>query len=149
MVDVRLVELTKDNWRAVAELKVAPHQEGFVADNLSSIAESQFYPHVTRSVITADGEVAGLAVWGMEPGSGILWLHRFMVASAWQQRGIGTESLRQLVARWSSTPGVRDVKVSYEPTNEIAEALYMRFGFVPGDIAEWGERVATLALTDR
>ena len=36
-----------------------------------------------------------------------------------------------------------------EPDNVVAERLYVSEGFVPGEIADWGERVATLILSDR
>ena len=146
---VTLAELTKDNWQAVAELKVAPGQENFVADNLKSIAESQFYPGTIRKVIEADGEIVGFAVYGTTSGSNQMWLHRFMVDAKHQKRGIGRESLRQMIAIWREIPGLTNVKVSYEPDNAVAEALYVSEGFVPGGIAEWGERVATLVFTDR
>jgi diamine N-acetyltransferase len=149
MPDVQLVELTKDNWQAVADLKVAPDQTGFVADNLTTIAESQFYPNIRRSVIMADGLIVGLAAWGAESDSPVVWLHRFMIAAEHQRRGIGREALRQLVAIWRHLPGIQAVKVSYEPTNSVAEDLYRTFGFVPGGMAEWGERVASLSFTDR
>lgn len=146
---VTLVDLAKDNWRDVANLKVAPGQENFVADNLTTIAETQFYPWVERKVILADGKLAGLAVYGVSPGEAEMWLHRFMIAADQQRKGIGRETLRQLVEIWKSMPGLTCVKLSYEPDNAVAEALYASAGFVPGEIAEWGERVATLTFSDR
>ncbi len=114
---VTLTELTKDNWQAVAGLKVAPGQENFVADNLKSIAESQFYPGTVRKVIEADGEIVGFAVYGTTSGSSQMWLHRFMVDAKHQKRGIGRESLRQMIAIWRAITGLTNVKVSYEPDN--------------------------------
>lgn len=148
MPGIRLVALTKDNWRAVADLKVSPDQTRFVADNLTSIAESQFYPHIERSVITVGDSAVGLAVWGMEPGSSEMWLHRYMIAADHQQKGYGRAALQLLIENWRANPDIRVVKVSYEPDNAVAESLYQEFGFVPGEIAEWDERVATLVITD-
>ncbi|MDQ2683483.1 MAG: GNAT family N-acetyltransferase [Chloroflexota bacterium] len=146
---VTLVDLDKGNWYAAARLKVAPGQETFVADNLTTIAESQFYPWVQRKVIMADGEIVGLAAYGQEPGESELWLQRFMIAGDHQRKGIGREALRQLLGIWKAIPGLTAIKLSYEPDNAVAEALYASAGFVPGEIAEWGERVATLDLTAR
>lgn len=146
---VTLVDLTKDNWRAVADLKVAPGQENFVADNLTSIAESQFYPWVERKVILADGDLAGFAVYGVGPGESEIWLHRFMIGGDQQRKGIGREALRQLIDAWKAMPGLACAKLSYEPDNSVAEALYVSAGFVPGEMAEWGERIATLSFSDR
>ena len=145
---VTLTELTKDNWEAVAALEVHPHQIGFVAPNLRSIAETQFYPWVRRRVILADGFTAGFAVHGTDPESGEHWLHRFMVMAERQGQGIGRAAMRMLVNEWRSNPDISTVVLSYEPSNAVAEKLYTSFGFVPGEISEWGERVARLACPD-
>lgn len=149
MTKVALVELTKDNWQAVAQLQVLPDQKNFVADNLWTIAESQFYPWTHRRVILAHGEIVGFAVYGTMPEDDQLWLHRFMVSGPEQRAGIGRAALRLLIEEWKQIPGLTMVKLSYEPDNAIAERLYVSEGFVPGEIADWGERIATLILTGR
>ena len=149
MTKVALVELTKDNWQAVAQLQVLPDQKDFVADNLWTIAESQFYPWTHRRVILAHGEIVGFAVYGTMPEDDQLWLHRFMVSGPEQRAGIGRAALRLLIEEWKQIPGLTMVKLSYEPDNAIAERLYVSEGFVPGEIADWGERIATLILTGR
>jgi diamine N-acetyltransferase len=149
MTKVALVELTKDNWQAVAQLQVLPDQKNFVADNLWTIAESQFYPWTHRRVILAHGNIVGFAVYGTMPDDDQLWLHRFMVAGSEQRAGIGRAALRLLIEEWKQIPSLTVVKLSYEPDNVVAERLYVSEGFVPGEIADWGERVATLILSDR
>jgi diamine N-acetyltransferase len=146
---VTLTELTKDNWEAVAALDVHPHQRGFVASNLRSIAESQFYPWAKRRVILADGFTAGFIAHGTNPESGEHWLFRFMVMAERQGQGIGREALGLLMAEWRADPEIRTVVLSYEPDNTVAEKLYVSFGFVPGEISEWGERVARLTFDDK
>ena len=149
MPTVTLTELTKDNWEAVAALDVHPHQRGFVAPNLRSIAESQFYPWARRRVILADGFTAGFIVHGTDPESGEHWLHRFMVMAERQGQGIGRDALRILMDEWKSDPEVTTVLLSYEPDNAVAEKLYVSFGFEPGELAEWGERVARLTFPEK
>ena len=146
---VTLTELTKDNWEAVARTKVRPDQENYVASNLHTIAESQFYPWIRRRVIRSDGFTAGFFAYGRDPETGEHWLHRFMVGAEHQGKGIGREALRQLVEEWQADPECAVVHVSYEPDNTVAERLYVSFGFVPGEIAEWGERVARLTFHDK
>ena len=143
---VTFAELTKENWEAVAALEVHPHQVGFVASNLRSIAETQFYPWVRRRVIQADGFTAGFIVHGTDPESGVHWLHRFMVMAERQGQGIGREAMGMLVDEWESDLEIETVLLSYEPENAVAEKLYSSFGFVPGEIAEWGERIARLTF---
>jgi RimJ/RimL family protein N-acetyltransferase len=149
MSKVALVALSKDNWQEVARLEVLPHQKDFVANNLWTIAESQFYPWTFRKVILAHGKIVGFAVYGVMPDDDQMWLHRFMVAGTEQRSGIGKAALRLLIEEWKQIPGLTIVKLSYEPGNDGAEHLYVSEGFVPGEIAEWGERIATLDLTTR
>lgn len=146
---VTFTELTKDNWEAVAALEVHPHQVGFVASNLKSIAETQFYPWTRRRVILADGFTAGFIVHGTDPESGEHWLHRFMVMAERQGQGIGRAAMRMLVDEWRADPEIQTVVLSYEPENAVAEQLYVSFGFVPAEIAEWGERVARLTFPEK
>jgi diamine N-acetyltransferase len=63
MTDVQLVDLTEENWRAVADLQVLPAQERFTRSALFSIAEAQFYPDVCLKAIQGDkGRPVGLVV---------------------------------------------------------------------------------------
>jgi len=94
----------------------------------------------------ADVEPVGFAAYGRETEAKDLWLHRFMIGANHQQRGYGRAALALLIEEWKAIPNLPLVTVSYEPANAVAEALYISFGFVPGEIAEWGERVARLDL---
>ena len=147
MSKVVLVELSAENWEAVARMQVQPDQQNFVVDNLWTIAETQFYPWARRRVILAHGKIVGFAVYGMRPGESELWLHRFMVAAEEQRAGIGRAALRLLIDEWKAMPSLRVIKLSYEPDNVVAERLYTSEGFIPGELADWGERIATLDLT--
>lgn len=149
MSKVVLVELSRENWQAVAQLQVQPDQTDFVVDNLWTIAETQFFPWARRRVILAHGRIVGFAVYGARPDEDELWLHRFMVAAPEQRAGVGRAALRLLIDEWKTIPNLRIVKLSYEPGNVVAERLYMSEGFIPGELAEWGERVALLDLTSR
>ena len=148
MSKVVLVELSAENWEAVARMQVQADQMNFVVDNLWTIAETQFYPWARRRVILAHGRIVGFAVYGMHPDDQTeLWLHRFMVAAEEQRAGVGRAALRLLIEEWKTTPNLRIVKLSYEPDNTVAERLYASEGFIPGELAKWGERIATLDLT--
>jgi diamine N-acetyltransferase len=100
-------------------------------------------------VILADGFTAGFIVHGADPESGEHWLHRFMVMAERQGQGIGRSAMQILIDEWRADPEIKTVLLSYEPDNTVAERLYISFGFVPGEIAEWGERVARLRFHDK
>ncbi len=146
MAEVRFEELSLDTWEAVAELVVAPGQENFVAPNIKTIAETQWYPWTHRRVIFDGSTIVGFAVYGRMSDDRDMWLHRFMIGGEHQGKGYGRAALSLLIEEWRAMTNVPLVKLSYEPDNAVAEALYVSEGFVPGEIAEWGERVATLII---
>ena len=71
---IELRPLTKQNWEDAADLKLGDDQREFIAENLWTIAETQFYPWVERRVIVADGEVVGLAAYGRDHDGAAWWL---------------------------------------------------------------------------
>src|SRR4051794_7549731 len=110
MGTVTLVELSADNWEAVASLQVGPDQQNFVAPNLKTIAETQFHPWTHRRVISIGSEIVGFAVYGTAPGDAVLWLHRFMIDAAHQGKRYGREALRILVEEWRAGSKVPVIK---------------------------------------
>lgn len=147
---ITLGELTKDNWKAVVNLKVRDDQMDFVASNVYTIAETRFHPWARLRVIHANNRLVGFAAYGVDPELRELWLHRFMIGAEFQGRGYGRAALQALIAEWESDyPAIQEVLLSYEPVNTYAERLYVSEGFVPGEIAEWGERFARRPLHGR
>ena len=142
---VELRPLTKQNWEAAADLKLGEGQTEFVAENLWTIAETQFYPWVERRVIVADGEIVGLTAYGRDHDGAEWWLYRFMIGREHQRKGHGREALAALIAEWQ-TRQITRVTVGFHQQNLAAERLYLTAGFVPGPDASWGEKTATLNL---
>ncbi len=95
-LEVTLREITKENWRDIVRLKVAPHQEQFVTSNATSIAEAHFNPEIARNqaIYALDGAIpedkpvlqAYAAAYLAERGSGSLnrpwddWIQKRSIA---------------------------------------------------------------------
>ena len=151
-----LCDVTKENWRECVGLRLAPEQEGFVASNAYSLAESKFMPTFVPQAIYApagtDGAaiVVGFAMYGYYPdGAPPLglrhWILRLMIDRDYQGRGYGTAALRAILARLEADPACDDVLIGYEPDNLVARALYARLGFVEQGTTPWGELYACRA----
>ena len=154
MLDIHPV--TKDNWRALVELKVHPDQQHFVASNVTSIAEAQFgyddpqYGHWDMYPFGIyDGEKpAGFLMYGYNYGhpETQAFIIRLMVDQELQGRGYGKYAMTKMLEIFRANDRVRAVGISYEPENEIARKLYAGLGFVEtGEIVR-GEAVAVLKL---
>jgi diamine N-acetyltransferase len=144
--DLRLADLTKGNWERVASLAVKPEQQNFVAPNLRTIAEMQFFDNTFLRVIMKGRAPVGLAAYGIDTDDENWWLFRFMIAGSEQGKGYGRKALELLIEEWRTIPDIDFILLGYYPDNVVAERLYVSAGFVPGEIASWGERIARLDL---
>ena len=114
---VTLREITKENWRDILRLKVAPHQEQFVASNAASIAEAHFNPEVAwfRAIYAGDVPV-GFLMLEDDVAQQEYFLWRFMIGEQYQGRGTGER-------RWScsshtsrhAVERMRSKQVVYQP----------------------------------
>jgi diamine N-acetyltransferase len=127
-MDVDLREITRDTVRAICKLEVAEDQRGFVAPNAVSIAEAHYVPQHWMRAIYADGEPAGLVLTYEEPDGEGYYLWRFMVADAFQRRGVGRRAMELLLDRWREL-GATEAKLSVIPGNDGAIGLYESLGF--------------------
>ena len=149
---VTLRPVTRQEFSAVVAMAVAPGQEGFVASNLRSLAQSAVEPEWTPLVIAAGEageELVGFAMFGHDEASDQWWIIRFMIDAAQQGRGYGKAALRALLDLMVTRHGCRQIYLGYEPDNVIAAQLYARAGFVPTGEIEDGEIVARLDLAAR
>lgn len=141
---MRLEPIDKSNWEEAAALQVRVEQADFVAPNVWSIAESQFYEWTRPRAIYDDATMVGFLVYGRDPEDREYWLYRFMIDQRYQGRGLGKRALQALIAEIRGLPGSRGISVGYQPDNAVAERMYFSAGFKPAGMAAWGERVARL-----
>jgi diamine N-acetyltransferase len=130
---IRLVELTADNWRTCAELRLHPDQKEFVRDNLFSIAEAQFYPDAhARAIYNAEDVMVGFVLYGRDDETGDWYIFRFMIDAEHQGKGYGRAALNEVVRVLVDTHGAEAIRLSYHEHNEAARRLYGAYGF--GDV---------------
>jgi diamine N-acetyltransferase len=141
--EVTLREITKENWREVVRLKVAPHQEPFVASNAMSIAEAHFNPDFAwfRAIYAGDVPVGFLMLQDDVAQHGyFLW--RLMIGEPYQGRGYGRKALELLCAHVKTRPGAAVLETSCVPAPGGPGPFYEKMGFVyTGTEEENGELV--------
>lgn len=150
-VEVTLRPVTRDNFEAVTDLELLPHQREFLASNSYSIAQASFYPNYYTRAIYAGQDIVGfmmfVALDGVDDEEGEYSIWRFMIDRRHQGRGYGRRALQTLLDGIRATPGASKVWISYVPGNEVASNFYASFGFVETEIDEEGEMVAVLDLS--
>ena len=150
--DVRLVEVTRENVRAICRLVVAPSQRGFVAPNAVSLAEALVSPRAWYRAITADGVPVGFLMISDDPdgaendGKPEYYLWRLMIGDGFQGRGYGAAAVRLLADHVRTRPGGTELFVSWVPGPGSPEAFYLGLGFEPTGEVHDGEVVGRLAL---
>jgi diamine N-acetyltransferase len=126
---IQLVTVNKDNWQECIQLPTS-EEHRFVAPNVYSIAESQFYPDtVTASCIYAGDAMVGFAMYGPEEDDATLFfIDRLMIAEGHRGKGYGKAALLAILAE-AKSQGFSRIGLSTSPENERAIALYESVGF--------------------
>jgi diamine N-acetyltransferase len=144
---VKLLPVTSDNWLQCIELSLSPDQQDFVASNLYSIAEAQFYPSITlRAVATREEHIVGFVVYGLSPTSQQYKIVRLMVDHRHQGQGYGRAAMEAVIADILATTDANEVWLSYRSWNTAARRLYLSLGFREQDEEPNGRIVASLHL---
>ncbi len=143
---VSLQDITKENYKQAIKLKVAPGQEGFVASNVYSIAQSKFFPSFTCLGIYDDETMVGFLMHGLDDDDGSRWIIRLMVEAGLQGKGYGRAAMKLILDQFRADPDCKKVSISYEPENAVAQKLYASLGFVETGEIEEGELIARLSF---
>jgi diamine N-acetyltransferase len=143
---VTLRDITADNWRACADLRVAPEQEDFVASNAWSLAQSKYEPELIPLGIYDDETMVGFLMYcPVDLRVGRVWnIYRLMIAHDQQGKGYGRRGMDLLLARLRAIPGYAAVLISFVPQNQAARQLYASLGFEDTGEIEDGEIVYRL-----
>ena len=127
---IRLVAVNKENWQECIQLPTSEEHARFVASNVYSIAESQFYPDtVTACCIYAGDVMVGFAMYGPEEDDATLFfIDRLMIAEGHRGKGYGKATLSAILEEAKSR-GFSRIGLSTHPENEKGIALYESVGF--------------------
>jgi diamine N-acetyltransferase len=148
VMNITFRPVTRENFSAVIELTVTPKQVDFVSSNLYSLAEASIEPSWTPLAIYAGDALVGFALFGCDDETGRWWIMRYMIDAQHQGRGYGTATLPKLIDLMVERHGCGEIFLGYEPSNDVAERLYARMGFVPTGELVGGEIVARLGLVN-
>jgi len=152
-MSIQLKKIDRMNWENAIELPVTEEHEKYVASNVFSIAEAQFYPGVDAYAIYNADKMVGFAMFGVtdvpdeDDGSTDerLWVWRFMIAKGEQFKGYGKEAM-SLIIKMAKEKGHKEIMLSTEPGNEQAMKFYESLGFKDTGEMQFGEEIFSLQL---
>jgi diamine N-acetyltransferase len=125
---IQLEEVTAENWRECAALRVRPDQAEFVEPVTYYLCLCLYGKTWQPLAVRRDGTVVGFVMWGVD-GDSSRWIGGLLVDAAAQRSGVGREALRQLMERFAEEPDCPNVALSYPPANTAARTLYASLGF--------------------
>lgn len=135
---VSLMPLSRENVRAVCELRLAEDQRHLVAPAAYTVAEGNYEPGALLRAIYHDDTPVGVLL--VEVENGTPHLVRFMVDADHQSRGIGGRAVELLVDELRAG-GWKTLETSVVPVKGGAEGFWRRCGFQGTDRTHYGEPV--------
>ncbi|WP_284141376.1 MULTISPECIES: GNAT family N-acetyltransferase [unclassified Virgibacillus] len=128
-MDLRMCEVTAENWMEIATLSVNEDQKNYIESNVFSLAQSKFEPQ-WKSIGLYDREIlVGYAMIGRDKSSGRVWLDRFMIDRNHQGNGYASRFLPMLIKVIKEHYHCDHIYLSVYPDNVPAKHLYEKFGF--------------------
>ena len=144
-MDLKLIPVTKDNWRTATFLttdpeRKAPLDEEWITNNAFSLLQCQFDPNWDCRIL-ADGDTAvGFVFYGYDTDTTHHLLCRYMIDVEHQGKGYGKAFLPMVVDLICDQFGCRDLYTSVHDDNARALHLYTTFGFERTDEMDADER---------
>ena len=141
---VTLRDVDRENFKRCVKLEVREDQKNFVASNVYSIAQSKVEPSYTPWAVYDGDEMVGFVMYGYDREDNCYCIARMMIDKNHQGKGYGRAAMEEIIRRLRATPDCREVALSIEPENEVAQRLYESLGFKKtGEVAQ-GEEVMRL-----
>jgi len=147
MVAVALIPIDADNWRTCVRLKVAEHQEEFVASNVFSLAQSKYEAGLVPLGVEVNGELVGFVMYNTLPDARSRhWIYRVMIDIQHQGHGYGRATMIALIKVMTAMPDCREIVLDFHQDNANAEKLYASLGFHRTGEVEGDEVFSSLVL---
>ena len=145
VMNIRITEITKDNWRAATAIRPAEGQDRFVNTTAYYLALCHYGDQGWQPLgIYLEDEVVGFAMWAVDPADQSHWIGGLIIDRNHQGRGVGRAAMRALIRWLESKPRCKQIALSYHPENPVARRLYRNLGFTETSEMEDDELVARL-----
>jgi len=147
---IELRDVTKENWLECINLKLKPHQDGFISSNLFSLAQSRYEPcRVPCAIYNDQNQMIGFIMYNDEPleDDGTYRISRLMIDKAYQGNGYGRAAALEAIERLRDVPDCQEIVLNYASDNEAAATFWKSLGFVVFSQYDNLHLVAKLRLT--
>lgn len=129
---VRLIDVNDQNWLDIARLSVSENQKGFLDRPIGIVARGYAYRSCNAKVIgiADEKQIIGVAlVKDMDEAPACYDLQQFMIDKRFQNKGYGTEALRQILSQLRKEGKYSCVEVCVNKDDTAALRVYEKIGF--------------------
>jgi diamine N-acetyltransferase len=144
---ITLREVTRDNWYAVASLRLDEGQDKFVWHNWYSLLEALYSDGKLHSrAIYLDETPIGYVMYGYNPKTDEYSISRLMTDKDQQHKGYGRQAMELIIEHMKQTYACKEIFIGFNPTNVNARKFYESVGFVDTGRIEDEEFIFRLPL---
>jgi diamine N-acetyltransferase len=120
--------ISKDNWLEC--INMWTKNDKFIASNLYSIAEAQFYPKAISKAIYESGVMVGYIMYGEdENDESIIAIDRLMIGEKHRRNGYAAAAIKKVI-KYAGENGYRSIKSSTAPENGPMRSTFESNGFI-------------------
>jgi diamine N-acetyltransferase len=142
--EITLREITAKTLSPILKLKVAEHQNKFVAPNAISIAQAYFAEHAWFRAIYLGDTPVGFVMLHIDLDKPECYLWRYMIDKDHQGKGYGYRGMELVLEHVKSLPGPPEFDLSYVRGEGDPSGFYAKLGFVDTDKMIEGEHIMLL-----
>ncbi len=128
MSNIEFIDLNKNNWIECVELHTK--EDIYIASNLYSIAEAQFYTKANSKAIVVEDKMVGYTMYGEdEEDPTLYWIDRLMIGKEFRRFGYASAAL-QKIRDIGKQSGYIKLATSTSTANIPMRQVLKRNGFV-------------------
>ena len=132
--EIKLIEVTAENWRDVTQLNVSTEQKQYVADPSYYLLLCHYGKVWHPIAIQLNQQIIGFMMWAVDPDDNSGWIGGFLIDSNWQGKGFGKQAVQAILTYFQNTLHINHFALSVQPENPALH-LYEKIGFVKTE--EW------------
>lgn len=136
-MNIEFKQIDRTNYNECIELSLNEEQKMFVAPNIFSLVQAAYEPNLYPLGIYNDNKMVGFILYDFDDELNGWSMSRFMVDVKYQDQGIGKMALQKFIEFFTNKYGHIQLYTSAEVDNEVAIALYEKFGFEKKEVFQY------------
>lgn len=136
-MNIEFKQIDRTNYNECIELSLNEDQKNFVASNIFSLVQAAYEPNLYPLGIYKDDKMVGFILYDFDDELNGWSMSRFMIDVNYQNQGIGKIVLQKFREFFTNKYGHIQLYTSAAVDNQIATALYEKFGFEKKEVFEY------------